>query len=105
MVDQSTVESWVCDLCANEKTLEASLVRLHPTDAVYMLTLECRIPIVCYAPDQGAIPGRTLYTRLQIPTCARANLRKVRLGYMSSALSSCPRSTTPTRRDCDWSRV
>ncbi|KAH9930212.1 uncharacterized protein B0H18DRAFT_993754 [Fomitopsis serialis] len=25
IVDQSTVESWVCDLCANEKTLEASL--------------------------------------------------------------------------------
>ncbi|KAH9832546.1 uncharacterized protein C8Q71DRAFT_258205 [Rhodofomes roseus] len=25
VVDQTTVESWVCDLCANEKTLEASL--------------------------------------------------------------------------------
>ncbi|EPT02944.1 hypothetical protein FOMPIDRAFT_101265 [Fomitopsis schrenkii] len=25
VVDQSTVESWVCDLCANEKSLEASL--------------------------------------------------------------------------------
>ncbi|GBE86744.1 hypothetical protein SCP_0906250 [Sparassis crispa] len=26
VVDQSTVESWICELCSNEKTLEASLI-------------------------------------------------------------------------------
>ncbi|CCM01335.1 uncharacterized protein FIBRA_03384 [Fibroporia radiculosa] len=50
IVDAATVESWVCELCANEKTLEASLVkhsRRETTTAIDFLDATgCMSPVV-----------------------------------------------------------
>lgn len=59
-VDQGSVDSWTCELCDNEETLEASVV----SDSVYLafilffLTPGCRITIAYFVLELGMRRGR-----------------------------------------------
>ena len=65
IVDPGSVESWICDLCQNEKTAEASLVR-H-----YLVTLLLASPITFPEPRLRALCSTQARARQEgiTPTC------------------------------------
>jgi hypothetical protein len=65
IVDPGSVESWTCDLCQNEKTAEASLVR-H-----YLVTLLLALPITFPEPGLRALCSTQARARQKgiTPTC------------------------------------
>jgi hypothetical protein len=92
IVDPGSIESWTCDLCQNEKTAEASLVRLYPIIPATCSTNHLpRTPNACSVLDPSASATKRHYTHLLIRSCVFANRLRVRAGYTSRVQCSYPR--------------
>lgn len=96
IVDPGSIESWTCDLCQNEKTAEASLVRLHPVYYCYFHHQSPSFPRTlnaCFVlePSASANATKRHYTHLLIRSCVFANQLRVRVGYTSRVQCSYPR--------------
>src|SRR5260370_550557 len=94
IVDPGSIESWTCDLCQNEKTAEASLVRLYPIIPATCITDHLhRTPIVCsvLGPSASASATKRHHTHLPIRSCVFASRLRVRAGCTSRVRCSYPR--------------
>ena len=94
IVDPGSIESWTCDLCQNEKTAEASLVRLYPTVSVTCITNHLpRMPNACSVLEQSASANAIKRHCTHLPTrsCVFVNRLRVRAGYTSRVQCSYPR--------------
>ena len=79
IVDPANVESWICELCENEESLESSVVSALFLSRDLILTHD-RTPIVYYVLELGARTGLGNLGLHQILSYEPANLRKGRAG-------------------------
>jgi hypothetical protein len=100
VVKLSEIETWTCEICNNEKTEEASLVRNEPGPAISCCSPSHRIRFACCALTQTTVCRPAMI--LGLHTCEPANLRKAKPGLMSYAPCSPQRSPSRTMQGCDW---
>lgn len=91
IVDPGSVESWICDLCQNEKTAEASLVSRSGFLSYVPHAHDHRTLIVCFVRDPSAIEKRGQFIRHPTHFFAFASLRKARVGYTLRVQYSYPK--------------
>lgn len=56
IVDPSAVEKWVCELCENEKTLEASVVRTQILYSSIEIIADCALCLIEF--ELSSLPAR-----------------------------------------------
>jgi hypothetical protein len=100
-IDPASSDNWTCELCLNEKNLEASLVCLLSSCCHSpLLILVHRNRIAFFALGSAGTRRRSSYTPHQIPISGRANLPKVMPGATSSAPCLYPKSILQMQAAC-----
>jgi hypothetical protein len=105
IVDPGSVESWICDLCQNEKTAEASLVSRSGFISYVPHPHDHRTLIAYFVRDQSAIAKKGQFIRQPTHFFAFASLRRARVGYTLRVQYSYPKYHSPTRSVCASSRA
>lgn len=90
IVPPESVDDWICELCQNEETQEASLVLCYLISVSSPLTSTSRMLNVSYVPaNQKASSGKPHREALhQTRFFTRARRRRGRAGHMFCVLSS-----------------
>lgn len=103
VVDPANVDSWVCELCENEETLEASVVsQVIGITFCQPLSLNSRTLIAYYVHGlQMKISKRNLGLQ-SIRSYERVNQLKGKAGFTFSVLFSHPNSPSLMLLACGW---
>lgn len=106
IVDPGSVESWICDLCQNEKTAEASLVsRPCFFFSLYSHPHDHRTLIAYFVRDPSATAKKGQFIRQPTHFFGFASLQRARVGCTWRVQFSYPKYHSPTQSVCAWSRA
>lgn len=88
IVDPTLADSWVCELCENDETLEASIVSFHTFLSLLLLNAAHRTLTASFAHELQTKTSERSLGPHPIASSGHANPQRVKDGRTSCVLSS-----------------